>query len=310
MFEVKAYPEYSWSLSRHKLLLECNRKYAYNYYTSHNGWLREGSELAKSAYRLKNITNAEMFFGNIVHGLIEQVVTEYLKFGTVPEEQVLIDQISRRLNQGFVDSKSKRQEWEAKPKHFTMFHEIYYNGAIPEEKIEEIKYRLSVSMKNFLQSQTFRDIQDKTRTKVFEFEQFRTMTFHGTKTFIVMDMVYRDFQRGKWIIVDWKTGKSTDEDREQLALYALYLKQKFNLEDFTEIEVRNEYLLDGTNATYSLNEYDFLKVDHVFKLSNEKMFSFLEDTAKNQPVNLQEFEKTEHAWKCERCNYKELCEMY
>ncbi|MBM7551972.1 hypothetical protein [Thalassobacillus pellis] len=29
MFEVKPYPELSWSISRHKTLMECPRKYGY-----------------------------------------------------------------------------------------------------------------------------------------------------------------------------------------------------------------------------------------------------------------------------------------
>lgn len=310
MYEKKQFPEYSWSLSRHKTFLECNRKYAYHYYMSHNGWLKDSNILAKDAYRLKNLTNLEMFFGKIVHELIEKILKHFLEKNIVPDEEKLNQLIKDQLNQGFWESMNSRELWTMKPKHYTMFHEIYYEGKLMAEKIEEIKYRLNVSMKNFLASQTFQDIQQKDKTKVFEFEQFRTMNWNGTKVFIVMDMVYRDFANNKWIIVDWKTGKASDEDRNQLALYALYLKGKFKLKDLSEIEVRNEYLLEGFHKTYKLTRYDIENIKYIFELSNENMKFLLEDQELNKPLDLGSFEKTIYETKCNRCNYKELCEMY
>lgn len=310
MYEKKQYPEYSWSLSRHKIFLDCNRKYAYHYYMSHNGWLQDSNVLAKDAYRLKNLTNLEMFFGKIVHELIEKVLKYFLQNNAVPNEEVLNTFIKKQLNQGFWESMNSKSLWEIKPKQYTMFHEIYYEGKLMTEKIEEIKSRLSVCMKHFLESKTFQDIQQKENTKVFEFEQFRTMNWNGTKVFIVMDMVYRNFTTNKWIIVDWKTGKVSDEDRSQLALYALYLKEKFNLNDFSEIEVRNEYLLEGFHKAYKLNDYDMKNINYIFNLSNETMKSLLEDQKSNKPLDLVFFEKTIYESKCSRCNYKELCEMY
>ncbi|ALS77004.1 hypothetical protein AUC31_06845 [Planococcus rifietoensis] len=277
---------------------------------SHNGWLKDSNVLAKDAYRLKNLTNLEMFFGKIVHELIEKILKNFLENDTVPNEDSLNKIIKNQLNQGFWESMNSKLLWEMKPKHYTMFHEIYYEGKLMSEKIEEIKYRLNVCMKHFLASHTFQEIQSRNKTEVFEFEQFRSMKWNGIKVFIVMDMVYRDLENNKWIIVDWKTGKASDEDRGQLALYAKYLKDKFKLKDFSEIEVRNEYLLEGFHKTYKLTRHDIENINFVFELSNEKMSLLLEDPIENKPLDLENFEKTIYESKCMRCNFKELCEMY
>ena len=64
-----------------------------------------------------------------------------------------------------------------------------------------------------------------------EAERFRYTHMNDVKVTIVMYFVYRDIQEGKWIIVDWKTGKESYEDRHQLALYALYLQKAFKVKD-------------------------------------------------------------------------------
>jgi hypothetical protein len=55
MYVHRDFPDFSWSNSRHKTFLECVRKYYYQYYESHNGWLYEAPDESKAAYRLKNI---------------------------------------------------------------------------------------------------------------------------------------------------------------------------------------------------------------------------------------------------------------
>ena len=50
-FEIRAYPDFSWSQSRRSTFRECPRKYFWHYYGSHNGWLDEASEARDSRDR-------------------------------------------------------------------------------------------------------------------------------------------------------------------------------------------------------------------------------------------------------------------
>jgi CRISPR/Cas system-associated exonuclease Cas4 (RecB family) len=310
MFEVKPYPEFSWSLSRHKALMDCPRKYAYEYYISHNGWLRDSNILAKDAYRFKKMTNLEILFGSAVHDLILSVIGNFLNTGFIPPETELIQRLRSTLNSAFKDSKLRADQWRERPNHFQMLHEIYYNGELPQDKVDEIQKRLNVSMRNFLSSKTFTDIRVNKDMQFVEAERFRFMFIDGVKIFIVMDFLYRDMNEGKWIIVDWKTGKESFEDRHQLALYALYLQRVLKVKSIEEIVIRNEYLLTGTHKTYQLTAVDLEKVHELFGMSVFQMQQYLDNISTNQPLNFNHFPKTNTTKKCDRCNYKELCDMY
>ncbi|KPV58165.1 hypothetical protein QJ48_18160 [Paenibacillus sp. A3] len=76
-FEKKTYPDWSWSLSRHNVFEECQRKYFYNYYASHNGWLKESPIENQVVYRLKQITNLYLIFGESVHEIAQYIISKY-----------------------------------------------------------------------------------------------------------------------------------------------------------------------------------------------------------------------------------------
>ncbi|MEC3884459.1 PD-(D/E)XK nuclease family protein [Halobacillus sp. HZG1] len=309
MFEVKPYPELSWSLSRHKTMLTCSRKYAYDYYVSHNGWLRSADTLAKQAYRLKKMTNLEMHFGSVVHDLIYQTIQRVLKNESVMTEQEFTDEVRHHLNRGFIESTKKEHLWMNRPKHYTMLHEIYYSqtDTLPEAKVRKITDRLQKTVGNFYSSKTFNDVRNKEQMKFMESETFRFLKTDEAKVFIVMDLVYKDLDNDQWIIVDWKTGKSSDEDRNQLALYALYLQHKHGIESLDDIIIRNEYLVDGTHVEHQLIDQDLINVQHLYQISMEQMKLYLEDTEKNKPLPVEQFPMQDDPRVCARCNYQELC---
>lgn len=75
---IAKYPEFSWSFSRHKTILECLLKYYYSYYGSHNGWLSSSDAITKHIYRLKKITTLDMLLGEQVHNYIEKIIASGL----------------------------------------------------------------------------------------------------------------------------------------------------------------------------------------------------------------------------------------
>lgn len=306
MFQRRLYPDFSWSLSRHNTLMECSRKYGYHYYFSHNGWFNDSSELARTAYRLKKMTNLPILFGEIVHTIIESVIKNYQKTGYVPDETTLVEHLRNQLNRAFIDSTKNKEAWHERPKHYKMLHEIYYNGKLEEEDIEKIKDRISVCIHHFLKSKSFTDLTSKKEMQFIQSEEFRTMELLGVKVYVVIDFLYKDVNEDKWIIVDWKTGKETLEDRYQLALYALYLKNVFRV-PLEKIEIRNEYLLTGNCQQYSLTEIDLKHVLDRMKMSLLEMGKYVKDEDTNEPIDLAYFAKTENMNRCNRCNYKELC---
>jgi CRISPR/Cas system-associated exonuclease Cas4 (RecB family) len=237
LFKETRYPEFSWSLSRHKTFLDCQRKYAYDYYIPHNCRKEDAPTISRDAYRLKKITNLEMLFGNAVHDIIFIVIKhrQYLSTKHVPSEGELVLRLRNILNTAFQDSMNRKSLWKTRPKYYTMLHEIYYNGSLPAEKVNDIQEILDVCIKQLFSSKTFNDILNKKHMRFIEAERFRYTHINDVKVTFVTDFVYRDIQEGKWIIVDWKTGKESYEDRNQPALYAMYLQKAFNVKDLNEI---------------------------------------------------------------------------
>lgn len=308
MFEIKKYPEFSWSLSRSKSVLACQKKYAYDYYIGHNGWLKYNVEpLAQHAYRLKKLQHLPMFFGQIAHQLIEETIKDVGYSKNVPTVNSLVEQARQKLNAAYVTSTREYESWKVKPNQFDMFFDIYYNGALNKEEVGVYQGRLNQIFTNFLNSRTLQELMNKEgQTYIHEPEQFRFFMVDEIKVYLVIDLMYQDIKTEKWVIVDWKTGKPSADDRQQLALYAFYLKETLNV-PFEDIIVRNEYLLEGKSVETTLDAFDFESLMETFKKSVQLMKQFQADMYTNEPYDLSVFERTSSKAKCEKCNYKELC---
>lgn len=307
MFEIKKYPQFSWSLSRHKTLQSCQRKYAYDYYVSHNGWLQYNvSPEAQHAYRLKKLQHLPMFFGHVAHGIIEETIMMILRHNEVPDVTTLIERARRKLNDAYIQSKNEAA-WAAKPSRSTMLYDMYYDGQLNKEEVAIYQERLHIIFENFLNSYTVQQLrQNREFIDLQQAEEFRTIKLNDITVYLVMDILYKDRRTDQWVIVDWKTGKSTADDRQQLALYAYYVHKTLRV-PLEQIEVRNEYLLENRYVNTQLDDIDLDVFMHLYSDSVRLMKSFQADILTNEPVELEDFACTQFINRCEKCNYKQMC---
>lgn len=301
-------PEKSWSISRMKTLDNCAREYYYTYYKSHNGWKWTSDDECKLAWRLKKLTNLWMYFGEVLHtqikGIIEQCKKKEPKFMKADRFNEIALNILRQLVK---DSKEKynTNQWNDYPSG-NMLQEYYYGGEISKETGIELKDRLIQCINSFYISQTFEDILN-TRAIIVENDEdvFSYFKYEGLKIYSKLDLLYID-EKGYYIIVDWKTGRYSDADKEQLLVYAWYVNEKYNI-PFTRIKGRIEYLLEGYNEEviiqYENIEYIKSRVINDLKIINY----YLKDTENNEAKEKIEFEKTELKYKCTKCNFRLLC---
>jgi len=308
VFEITPYPTFSWSLSRHKTLTSCARKYGYEYYFSHNGWLSYNVEpYHQLVYRLKKLQPVHILFGQIVHRFIEQAINDYLQTGKPPTLEELIHWARGQLNAAFIDSTRHLESWRQKPNKYYMMQEIYYTGKLPADLVQDYKERIKLVFEHFLMSETFQQITSQRGSlRIGEPEQFRSMKINEIQVFVVMDFHYFNELTDKWVIVDWKTGGESDDDRQQLALYAYYVQQKYRV-PLEQIEVYNEYLLTGKRKKYSFSDFDMENILHTFQYSVLEMKKYQADIFSNEPVELADFEQTQEKWHCRGCNFRELC---
>lgn len=305
MYVHRDFPEFSWSNSRHKTFLECGRKYYHQYYEAHNGWLFESPEEKKCAYRLKSIKNIPILLGDEIHKAIDRQLKNFLNGKMLFTEAEMMAIVTKNLNKAYLDSTKFRQSWFHKPKRYQMLHEIYYGDGLSQEEVAAAKAKLGMCVNNFFTSKTYQDILTKLEMHVLHSEDFQTFEVNGVDVFVVLDFVYKDVRQEKWIVVDWKTGKESEDDRKQLAFYALFLSKEHNI-PIEDIILRNEYLLSGKSQEYELTQFE---IDSAQALMNESiyhMLKYLDDPVKNKPLAMEHFEKKETK-RCQSCNFKEKC---
>ncbi|MFS1511176.1 PD-(D/E)XK nuclease family protein [Chengkuizengella sp. SCS-71B] len=303
-FEIRPYPEWSWSQSRHQIFRDCKRKYYYHYYGSHNGWLREASEEQRTAYRLKQITNLYMMLGDGVHLMAEASLKQWQLEKSIPKQKEITEDVRFHLNQAYKDSLDMAR-WKMAPKKLKMLHELYYGDKLPPKRVEQIKERLKLCVTNFFESETIQDLLQDQDMKIIEIEELNTFLINGQKIYVKLDFLYK--KRNRWIIVDWKTGKESEENENQLLLYALFLHDKYKV-PFEQIEIRLEYLLSGKTAKITIdeNELNQLKIDIVESMNQMK--KCLEEPEMNKPLPISKFTPNPTTQNCWGCNFRENCD--
>ena len=302
-FKIKKYPEKSWSISKMKVIEGCYREYYYTYYGSHNGWLDNSSIEAKISWRLKKLTNIWLLFGEKLHKLISEVfhLSKEVNIDTFKKT------IRNNLNLVVKNSsiKAKDSSWDEYPKG-EMLEEYYYNGALNKEDIDEIKKRIDLCVDNFYNCKTYMDIKIN-KCKVLEADEgkFDYTYIYDVKVFALIDVLYID-EKGNYIIVDWKTGKVSENDREQLIVYAIYVMEKYNI-PLNKIKGRIEYLYLGEKYDYSILEEDVLEIKN--RIKNDLMIidNFLVDSKLNIPKERNVFRKCDNIKRCNKCKYRKLC---
>ncbi|MGG7096887.1 PD-(D/E)XK nuclease family protein [Clostridium sardiniense] len=309
-FLVKDYPEKSWSISRIKSIKSCLREYYYTYYGSHRGWEPEVSLERKRVWRLKKLTNIWIAFGDIIHEGIKGIVKYKINN---KDSEIDVDKFKSfvRLKLNNIVRKSSRKgsklQWDEYP-NGQMLQEYYYEGKLDSEDISEVKERIEQCVENFFESKTFFDIQKGNFLKVLEVDEgnFDYIFINGVKVFAIIDMLYID-DKGHCIIVDWKSGKHNEDNKEQLLVYALYVMEKYKI-PVENIRGRIEYLFTGENYEFEITNEEIEEIKLRVEQEINVIDAMLSDKEINKPKDKEMFIMRDEDYKCNKCKYKILCE--
>ncbi|MCE5168614.1 PD-(D/E)XK nuclease family protein [Paenibacillus profundus] len=299
-----AYPEWSWSPSRHTLFEECRRKYYYHYYAAHNGWLADAPELAKQAYRLKQMTNLYLVFGDAMHKMAETTLMQFNQAGRLLEADELTRRVRNLLNQAYKDSLDQAA-WREQPKKRTMLHEMYYDGELPHHVTDTIKRRIPILADRFLGSRSLQQFVQEQQARLLEIERLNTIEVAGTKVYVKLDFMFR--QDNRHVIVDWKTGQEDERNKTQLRLYGLYVHRMYEV-PYERLDIRTEYLLSGQCYEDQVEGEEMAELERHVVTSIQLMRDYLAEPAINRPLSVDSFEPTENARRCRRCAFLEICE--
>lgn len=306
VYEIKPYPEWSYSQTRDQLFHECLRKYYYHYYASHNGWLIESASSEQIiAYRLKQLTSLFLHFGASIHTICQSVVTEWQSNGVIPSYESLSNRLRSMLNQAYLQSRD-RQAWMLQPKKRHMLAEINYDGELDSNQIEIIKERQRLCLYNILKSSTLGELTNSEGIEIVELEQLNTMIVDETRVYVKIDLLYKR-ENETWVIVDWITGKEDKSIKDQMHLYALYVKVTYNV-SLEKLELRTEYLLTGESISIDVNKQNIELVERKIKSSVDEMKELLDDDYWYRPKHISHFTPQPSPGKCNKCNFREICD--
>jgi hypothetical protein len=257
------------------------------------------------AYRLKQLKNLYLVFGDAVHRTAEMVIRRWHHTKQSFQEPDLVTRVRKLMNQAYKDSLNK-SEWLVRPAKITMLSEIYYEGELPTHDTQVLKERIGICIGNFLRSSTLNDFTRNPYSKLIELEKLNSTTIQDTKVYIKTDLLYK--MEDKYIVADWKTGREDDRIEDQLLLYAYYVHEQYGI-PYENIELRTEYLLTGECSVKTVEAHNISLLLQWIESSISIMKGFLSDVNLNQPLPVSHFPGTSNISNCKRCNFREICDV-
>jgi CRISPR/Cas system-associated exonuclease Cas4 (RecB family) len=129
--------------------------------------------------------------------------------------------------------------------------------------------------------------------------------FEGTKVYVAPDFAFRDAE-GRLRILDWKTGRRREKDREQVRGYALFAAHTW---DAHPEEIRGElhYLAEGTVDTVDVDPRAIEAFVDRMRASIAEMKAALADPERNLAEEAS-FPPVSEARVCRWCNFRRLCD--
>ena len=301
-YEIKEFPPLSWSFSRMKMLQECPRRYFFNYYAYHNGWLQDADEESKQIYRLKNLQPIDAYFGQTFHGTIKGVTQNRKKEYISPDAFRRL--INRTIKSAYQESLNSMDEWLIHPKWFVMMSEVYYEGDIPQEKKDTIIDKVNVVSKNVFASQSFKELTENDDVEIIELDELKSFEVKGITAYVKIDAFYR--VGNKFVIADWKTGRESLKDVDQLILYAWYAHRVLGIR-LEDIEARLEYIGQEKAEVYNFGEDILELVERRLKNDLKLINKYLINPDTNQPLPKESFFQAKGSLFCKYCNFREAC---
>lgn len=301
-----SYPDFSWSASRHQQLQECARRYFWDKYGYWEGWDEDAAPDAWLAYRLKKLTNLDFVVGNAIHRRAYELTERAREGRDLPPADVLRQRSRRELKEIYG---ADRDAFVRDPKYHPMLHGFYYRAGPEEKAIERVRNKLNQCLPHLRALDLWEKIQAwKVRVPFVSNPDERpepTIEVQSTGVYANPDLVLQEAAEGTYTVVDWKTGQPRERHERQIAVYGLFVRERFEV---VECRGRIVYLIDGSSRIVDLTPEVFEETEAWIADSVEQMRGYVADPEVNQPKPKSAFPLTQDRWECKWCNFFELCE--
>lgn len=304
---------FCWSFSQSKDCNDCLRRHYWNRYGFWGGWDSSAPETARTAYRLKQMSNKWSLIGDAVDRTIGETVHRLAVGAEVSYDQAL-QKATTLLRDAWKQHCTGK--WRANPKRCVCIREVYYDEISSEPSIgrdawaESVKDRTESCLKNFF-SRVLPRLEGITAANIVpvaHVDQGDPEHFYlgQVKVYAIPDYAYA--RADKVIILDWKTGRVRKEHEQQIRVYGLWAQMKHQA-PADSIELSLEYLESGESVAVSYTpELASDVCDTIMESVNRMRENIVDgDIQRNEPNDIETFVKTDNLNACRICNYLELC---
>ena len=295
--------KFSWSFSRHSAFNACKRKYYYSYYGSWGGWNKDADDLSRKLYVLNKMTSLPMLAGSIVHDEVEKIL-KTLRYGRNADQEKSKENVIKIFKQAW--SQSKNKEWEDNPKWKTNLFEHYYDQKPSDQQLLDIRDLMINSIDGFFASDSYRFIQTMSDSQWLAIEDLDFFEMYKAKLWVKLDFAIRHGDRV--YIYDWKTGKVVKENEIQLAVYAIYAKQKWDI-DLKLIRLFDVYLNQQIPVKVKPTDRLINSANAFIESSIADMRELLTDKENNK-TEIDSFpmaSEDRNSYPCSYCNFQTIC---
>jgi len=295
----------TWSHSTYSNFCKCKRLYFYDKYWSFlpNKW---------DVYKLKYISSIPLLKGSCIHEVLEKAITDYINEGKISTAETAKYRFMCKFRDAY--NESKEGHWRT-PKRYgkkasqtTNLFEHYYGAEIDSlDKAKKAEEEAINSINSLWTSPIWKRIFSLEKKDFLTVDDPNFPSFNlnadgmSIKVYSIIDLAinYNGLR-----IIDWKTGKASDLNRAQLAVYALYAKDTWDV-DYSGIKFYITYLSDNTQI-----KEEKITIEQIEDTKQTIITSYKEmlDLYNDGEPNIANFPQTENLLDCSYCKYKEVCQ--
>lgn len=294
---------FSLSASKIRTMRLCARKLHHTAFGFWNGWqYPPPDDRARAIYTRKRAHSVRTKLGSLVH----DAVTRHLRNGT--ELEALVEVELRDWRQWLRDARAER--WRRNPKRYPACLELLDGGEIPE--LDKVRADLESMIRTALETPVLRMIWDTRRAghePVLRLEEGERILRAGVTLWIIPDLVTEWWEDGECLglaVVDWKTGKLSD-DPTQVLLYALWCEAR--LGRGRDLSVALVSLRTGEHRWHEVTPELLDQAARLLSTSVQDYAGLLvdRDLRRNEPLGLEHFEPANNGL-CAHCEYRPICD--
>ena len=292
--------DFGWSFSRHGVFEECHRKYWLNHYAFWNGWRSDCDDRTRELYIQKNLTTRPMWLGNKVHDAAERALKLFQESRFVGPDE-LVSWALGKAEKEVEDSKNAR--YRVEPKRNAGFQEHYYKTS-DLESFSGVYVEIERQIRTLYENAIFKRIL-QVPERIRQIEVLNQTQLAGVPVWVKLDVLMED-SHGGLVIVDWKTGRSHDNEKvnAQLGVYALYARQDLGVKEIkaVHVDLRKDQFL-----THQVDEEQLEKSEAFVRDSAAAMLAMLVDPDENKGRESDFEQLPEGSASCLRCNFRRDC---